>query len=279
MEIWEKHAESLALHIPSEINASQAPTPTSQKRHSKLNIFAGRHRSHSDATSVKSVESTNSPVSPYLEQSTSEAAKNMAVTFSRSTDEKLQAAIDLHEAGKLEESTRLFEQLADPHGINHPLAQVLLGLCFRHGWGVAVNTEQAFRYLRLAAENSAMVDQIAASGGATGLKPSGRNKSRNGFAKGELVLAIYELGNCFRNGWGTDKDPKLALQYYETAARLGDVDAMSEAASCYMSGFGTKKNKHQAAKFFRMAEKAGRVEVGNSWIWKDKYNDIDEKKK
>lgn len=66
---------------------------------------------------------------------------------------------------------------------------------------------------------------------------------RGGAAKGELVLAIFELANCFRHGWGVAKDPVAARQYYETAANLGDTDAMNEAAWCFLEGFGGKKNK------------------------------------
>lgn len=66
---------------------------------------------------------------------------------------------------------------------------------------------------------------------------------KGGAAKGELVLAMYELANCFRNGWGIKKDPAAAKQYYETAANLGDTDAMNEVAWCYIEGFGTKKDK------------------------------------
>ena len=66
---------------------------------------------------------------------------------------------------------------------------------------------------------------------------------KGGAAKGELVLAIYELANCFRNGWGVQKDPVAARQYYETAANLGDPDAMNEAAWCYLEGVGGKKDK------------------------------------
>ena len=54
---------------------------------------------------------------------------------------------------------------------------------------------------------------------------------------------MYELANCFRNGWGIKKDPAAAKQYYETAANLGDTDAMNEVAWCYTEGFGTKKDK------------------------------------
>ena len=66
---------------------------------------------------------------------------------------------------------------------------------------------------------------------------------KGGAAKGELTLAIFELANCFRNGWGVQKDPVAAKQYYETAANMGDTDAMNEAAWCYLEGFGCKKDK------------------------------------
>ena len=35
---------------------------------------------------------------------------------------------------------------------------------------------------------------------------------KGGAAKGELVLAIFELANCFRHGWGIPKDPIAAKQ-------------------------------------------------------------------
>jgi TPR repeat protein len=66
---------------------------------------------------------------------------------------------------------------------------------------------------------------------------------KGGEAKGELTLAIFELANCFRNGWGVAKDPVAAKQYYETAANMGDTDAMNEVAWCYLEGFGCKKDK------------------------------------
>lgn len=66
---------------------------------------------------------------------------------------------------------------------------------------------------------------------------------KGGAAKGELVLAIFELANCFRHGWGVEKDAVAARQYYETAANLGDTDAMNEAAWCFLEGFGGKKDK------------------------------------
>lgn len=260
---WEKQAETLALFEPPATSP-----PTHIKKQARLSIFGPKNSAHA---SPRDLSRSSSPVGPVL-PSKEATTQNLALTFSQSTDQRLQEAIELHDAGNLTKSTAMFEELADPASINHPLAQVLFGLACRHGWGVAVNEERAFRYIRLAAGNSALVDQIlsssSSSGTASTIKPSAHNKCKSGFAKGELVLSIYELGNCFRYGWGTARDPVLAKQYYETAARLGDVDAMLECAWCYMTGFGIrKKDKYAAAQYYRMAERAGRVEVGNSWIW------------
>jgi len=159
----------------------------------------------------------------------------------------------------------MFGRLADPNGPNNPLSQVLYGLALRHGWGIEKDPAKAVEYLQAAAKNSAAVEKEALKAGMT----------KGGSAKGELVLAIYELGNSFRHGWGVEKDPAAAREYYETAANLGDADAQNEVAWCYVEGFGIKKNKKKAAKFYRMAEKQGNKTLGNSWIYKDKYMDED----
>lgn len=73
---------------------------------------------------------------------------------------------------------------------------------FRHGWGCEPIPEKAVFYLSAAAKNAADVESLALQ---AGLK-------KGGAAKGELVLAIFELANCFRQGWGIDKDPIAAKQ-------------------------------------------------------------------
>ncbi|KAK2071232.1 hypothetical protein P8C59_005672 [Phyllachora maydis] len=183
-------------------------------------------------------------------------------------DEDIQAAIRLHEQGRLEQSTAMFGRLADPKGANNPLSQVLYGLALRHGWGCTPDPAGAVSFLSAAASNAASIETLALQAGL----------EKGGAAKGELVLAIFELANCFRHGWGCAVDPVAAKQYYETAANLGDTDAMNEVAWCYEQGFGTKKDKFAAAKYYRLAETNGNKTLGNSWIWKDKY-DADKRKK
>ncbi|KAJ4163368.1 hypothetical protein LMH87_005102 [Akanthomyces muscarius] len=177
-------------------------------------------------------------------------------------DADIQEAIRLHEEGDLRRSTAIFGRLADTQGANNPLSQVLFGLALRHGWGCTPDTERAVTYLSAAASNAAAVEEMALEAG----------MKKGGAAKGELILAIFELANCFRHGWGIPKDPVAAKQYYETAANLGDTDAMNEAGWCYLEGFGCKKDKFASARYYRLAEKAGNKTLGNSWIWKEKYD-------
>ncbi|KAI1379393.1 HCP-like protein [Hypoxylon crocopeplum] len=194
--------------------------------------------------------------------------KTGGVVSSKAIDEQIQEAIRLHEEGQLDQSTRLFGRLADPQGANNPLSQVLYGLALRHGWGCEPDPERAVTYLSAAASNAAAVESMALQ---AGLK-------KGGAAKGELVLAIFELANCFRHGWGIPRDPVAAKQYYETAANLGDTDAMNEVGWCYLEGFGCKKDKFTSARYYRLAEENGNKTLGNTWIWKDKYNPTNSKK-
>ena len=95
---------------------------------------------------------------------------------------------------------------------------------FRHGWGIEIDLDRAITYLSRAAENSSLVESQALSSG----------MKKGGAAKGELVLAIFELGNCFRNGWGVDKDPVAARSYYEAKQPTTgiSIDSLTGRADC-----------------------------------------------
>jgi hypothetical protein len=57
-------------------------------------------------------------------------------------------------------------------------------------------------YLSAAASNAASIEELALKAG----------MKKGGAAKGELVLAIFELANCFRHGWGVQVDKFAAKQ-------------------------------------------------------------------
>ena len=149
---------------------------------------------------------------------------------------------------------------------------LMWGLALRHGWGCAKNERQGFAWLRRAAESA--VDDL--------------ERARQGMdttaIRSELVLAIYEVGQCFFQGWGVKKDQKMAVvrpvpsvclsvcpsvraggsftsfdahacvqSYFQVAAKLGDADAQQELAFCLANGKGCKKDRKEAAKWYRDA--------------------------
>ncbi|KAL1965809.1 hypothetical protein VTN77DRAFT_5130 [Rasamsonia byssochlamydoides] len=258
-----RSSSSISLNIPSDLPPIETENGDPEEREAQW-----EKRATTLIQGDPRLASPTSPLSPRgrLEVGTPEQRRSRSRSNSRVSDPEgdvtIQEAIRLHEAGELERSTQMFGVLADPNGANNALGQVLYGLALRHGWGCTPDPAKAVTYLSAAASNSASVEAEALQAG----------MKKGGAAKGELVLAIFELANCFRNGWGVKKDPVAARQYYETAANLGDTDAMNEIAWCYLEGFGGKKDKFMAAKYYRLAEQHGNKTLGNSWIWKEKYN-------
>ncbi|KAI0043629.1 HCP-like protein [Auriscalpium vulgare] len=124
-----------------------------------------------------------------------------------------------------------------------------------------MNEKTGFSWLRRAAEAAVGDLERARAGG--GLD--------EGAVRGELVLAIYEVGQCFLRGWGVKKDQKMAVSYFRVAAGLGDQDAQAELAFCLANGRGSKKDRKEAAKWYRAAVAQGLSDVGLAWIYKEKF--------
>ncbi|GAA5806240.1 hypothetical protein HPULCUR_011771 [Helicostylum pulchrum] len=142
--------------------------------------------------------------------------------------------IKYHEAGKLEQATEMFKQAST---LDLPMGMFLYGVSVFKPW--------------------------------LGLFSATVNTSAT---KGELIMAIYELGVSFRHGWGCKKNKETAVYYFKIAADLNDADAQNDLGHCYYHGHGVKKDMFLAAKYYRLADKQGQGIMGNSWIWKSKYD-------
>ena len=71
--------------------------------------------------------------------------------------------------------------------------------------------QKAFRYIRLAADQG-------------------------------QVHAQFDLGCCYRNGYGVPKDLKEAVRYFQLAADQGNAATQSSLAACYKIGNGVPKD-------------------------------------
>ena len=105
-------------------------------------------------------------------------------------------------------------------------AELLLGLKYAEGDGIAKNDAEAAKWLQRAAE------------------------------KGQ-ALAQYRLGTLYEKGLGVPLDTKVAADWYAKAAEAGNVKAMHNLAVAYANGAGRETNYTEAARWFRSAAERG----------------------
>jgi len=125
------------------------------------------------------------------------------------SDDYLQLGIQHHEADRLEDSAACFEnsaRLAEMEQGASGVGMLMWGLTLRHGWGCAKNEKKGFSWLRKAAE------------AAVGDLEKARLDAASSAIKGELILAIYEVGQCFYQGWGVKKDQKMGVVRLQSLA-------------------------------------------------------------
>ena len=59
-------------------------------------------------------------------------------------------------------------------------------------------------------------------------------------------LNTYNLGVCYNNGYGVEKDEVKAVEWHERAAEQGHLNAQFNLGVCYQHGFGTGKDTAKA---------------------------------
>ncbi|KAI5451295.1 hypothetical protein NCC49_001891 [Naganishia albida] len=164
----------------------------------------------------------------------------------------------------LSESTYYFRKAAENGSSG---GCVLYGLALRHGWGVAQDEKAAFTWFGRACELTMLADEVQVENNDLLAK---KNKSK---LTPELIMALYEVGNCFFHGWGLPHpDYAMAVSYFKLAAESGDRDAQEQLGLILSQGKpGVKKDMHEAARWYRTAIAQGASGVGLSWVYKDKY--------
>lgn len=223
----------------------------------------GQQRPPSPESPPRSFDTNRTPQAPSLTSSNSTIRAATAGTTEVTAQQHCDIGIELHEKGELLKSTYHL-RLAARGGL--PEAMLWYGLACRHGWGMRENKSEALQWLRRAVDSGHLEIADDEQGQSTDIVKKKQHRA-------QYAVAIYELGKCYMNGWGAAHDKPLALRCYEIAGNWGDPDALVEAGYCYAEGVGCKKDMKKAARFYRAAEAKGVSMVGNSWIYKDKYNE------
>jgi hypothetical protein len=183
------------LHEPPRVSSS----PTSlYSKFSYYELDSPASSPTSDSLQVPASPHTPTPPQRAASPLTPDRARRDNYQQPELADQLLQEGIRHHEANRLREAAIAFERSARTPG-GSGVGMLMWGLTLRHGWGCAKDESLGFSWLRRAAE-AAVGDLERAR---AGLDLSA--------VRGELVLAIYEVGQCFFQGWGVKKDQKMAV--------------------------------------------------------------------
>jgi len=83
-----------------------------------------------------------------------------------------------------------------------------------------------------------------------------RKAAVNGDAK-----AQYNLGLCYYNGNGVNKDMEKAVEWYLKAAEQGHAEAQYALGQCYYYSSGVNKDISKAVGWYRKAAEQGHAEA------------------
>ena len=147
-------------------------------------------------------------------------------------DEAVQWYRQAAEQGHAESQCSLASTLEDPDEAakwyrkaaeqGNRAAQWHLGLCYKHGEGVAIEATEAVKWFHKAAEQGSIEGQDF-------------------------------LGGCYRDGQGVAKNYEEAAKWFRRAAEQGDAYAQFDLGTCYDKGNGVAMDAIEAYKWYQLA--------------------------
>ena len=81
-----------------------------------------------------------------------------------------------------------------------------------------------------------------------------------GAARG-YARSIHNVGTCYMDGLGVEKDYAEALKWYRRAAEMGFASSQVNMGAFYLNGYGVEKDEAEALKWYRKAATNGMDKV------------------
>lgn len=156
----------------------------------------------------------------------------------------------------------------------HTMAMVWLGLLFQRGLGGTADAETACSLYVKAGEKGNPIGHLQAGLLCLCHYKHAKRDYEKAFAhfrqaaahwvevpkefRWWSVYALYDLGRCYANAWGCNRDYLLAARFYRVAAKNGCVPSCRALATQYRDGRGVGRSMDEMAKWFgemwRLAE-------------------------
>ena len=142
--------------------------------------------------------------------------------------------------------------------------QYAYAICLLDGIGVEKNNEEGMKLLHTAMGKNQRAAQLKQAQLFLRESPPKTTEAFELFKKSadqDNADAQYEMGLCYENGTGTEKNPLEAFNWYKKSARGGNVNGQVAYGKCLLNGTGVTKSKGMATYWLRMAAQQGNEEA------------------
>lgn len=142
-------------------------------------------------------------------------------------------------------------------------AYLSLARCYENGLGIQPNLEKAKNYYK---EGSLRGDSECKVSYMYYMVQEASNKGKHEdyqtvynylrevlITSPEIPETYYYLGHLYECGFGVNKDPGSALQFYFKGSKLRNASCMNKLGDFYHSGYGVPRNQREALKYYQMA--------------------------
>ncbi|KAI8882326.1 HCP-like protein [Backusella circina FSU 941] len=143
-----------------------------------------------------------------------------------------------------------------------------IGYMYANGIGVFVDTENAAKYYKMAADQGharAQNNLANMYAGGIGIEKDAISAIRlYEKASEQNPVANFNLGNVYFYGQGVKENYPKALEYYRVAATQGDSDAQSQLGFMYRYGYGTEKDIVSSIQWYEKAANQNNISANTN---------------